>query len=470
MTETITINTIARERVDALTERHAEPQWLRDARLSAWELYLKTPMPTGRDEQWRRTEIAALDLSLLRTLDCGSLADAQAKAPAWFKATTDHIEQRSGILLQLAGSPGLRQVAHDLEGSGVIFTDLASAVEKHADTIRPYLTSGASASVDGKFGLLNKAFFNCGFFLYVPAGVEIELPFITGVGFADSYHTRGGAIFPRLIVVAEEQASLNLIHLSGSSWRADHERGLNQEGDGQPAAFSLVSSVVEIFVGADARVSFLEAQQFSDDVFAIGRTQTEIGRQGQFTSLAVAIGGKQCKSDIATLLNGPGASNDVLGIVLGNGRENFSFNTIEEHNAGDTRSNINFRIALKDSATSVYQGNIKVAKAAQKTDAYQQNKNLLLGSAARADSIPRLEILADDVKCSHGATVGPVDKDQIFYLTSRGLTQAQAEELIVLGFFKQVLDQFGKPFADKWLSEVISRKVYGYEEVAPYGQ
>src|SRR4030095_7410926 len=148
----------------------------------------------------------------------------------------------------------------------------------------------------------------------------------------------------------------------------------------------------------------------------VGRAQAEVGRDAQFTSLAVATGGRQTKSDIATVLNALGVSNEVLGIVLGSRRENYSFDTIEQHNAHDTRSNINFRVALKDAAASVYQGTIKVAKAAQKTNTYQQNKNLLLGGEARADSIPRLEILADDVKCSHGATVGPVDKEQLFYL------------------------------------------------------
>lgn len=457
MTETKPANTIARERVDELTLRHGEPDWLRDVRLAAWELYLQTPMPTARDEAWRRTEIAALDLSNLKTLDFGTFASAPAELPRWFQSLTRHIDKPSGVLLELAMSAGYKQLSENLEKRGVIFTDIAAAIERYPEAVKPFLTRETSGG-DGKFTLMTKALFNCGLFLYVPSGMEIAMPFISGIGLADTVGTAGGAIFPRLIVVAGAGARLNLIHVTGSPTARSGDSG----ADPVAADNALVSGLVEIFVGANANVSYLEVQQFGHNVFAVSRAQAEVGRDAQFTSLAVATGGRQTKSDIVTLLNGPGAANDVLGIVLGSGRENYSYDTIEEHNDHDTRSNINFRVALKDAATSVYQGTIKVAKPAQRTNAYQQNKNLLLGGEARADSIPRLEILADDVRCSHGATVGPVDKEQLFYLMSRGLTRMQAEELVVLGFFSQILEQFGQPFAREWLSELISRKVYGY--------
>src|SRR5206468_3944859 len=133
---------------------------------------------------------------------------------------------------------------------------------------------------------------------------------------------------------------------------------------------------------------------------------------------------------------------------------------VQEHNAPDTRSNINYRVAVKDDATSVYQGIIKVDETAQRTDAFQSNKNLILGGNASADSVPKLEILANDVKCSHGATVGPVDRDQLFYLRSRGLTATEAEELVVLGFFRQVIEAYPLKAAHDWVADVVSRKVF----------
>ncbi|HEY9871064.1 MAG TPA: Fe-S cluster assembly protein SufD [Candidatus Obscuribacterales bacterium] len=455
MIQTKTANAIARATVEQLAEHNHEPGWLKESRLASWERYLNTPMPLPREE-WRRTEIAALDPSALVTLEPGPLTGTLAGSPAWFQGVTSQITGGSGFLLQLAGAPGYRRLSAELEKKGVIFTDIASAIDKHADKIEPYLAGGA-AGADDKFGLMNQALFNCGIFLYVPQGVEVELPFVSGIGLSDRNDIAGGALLPRLVVVAESQARVSFVHLAGSPMPSAGPAGIEKT-----AGLTLVSPVTDIFVGPGAAVSYLEVQQHGPHIFSISRTRTRVGRDGHFTSLTVATGGRQYKTDIETLLEEQGAASSVLGIVFGAGQEKFSFNTLQEHNARDTRSNINFRVALKDKATSVYQGNIKVDKVAQKTDAYQQNKNLLLGSEARADSIPRLEILADDVKCSHGATVGPVDKDQIFYLMSRGLTHAQAEELIVLGFFRQVLEQFGRPYASEWLTGIISKKVYGY--------
>jgi Fe-S cluster assembly protein SufD len=455
MIQTKPVNTIARERVEGLAEHNREPSWLKESRLSSWELYRNTPMPAAREE-WRRTDIGALDLAGLTTLEPGQLTDAATSSPDWFQAVSSQITDASGFFLQLADAPGYRKLSPDLERQGVIFTDITSAIEQHPDKIQPYLAGETPADGD-KFGLMNKALFNCGVFLYIPPGVEIEPPFVSGVGLGLRDTAGGGALLPRIIVVAEQGSRVNFVHLAGSPAIP------SDQGNAQAAAaLTLVCPVTNIFVGQGAAVSYLEVQQHGSNIFSISRTRTKVGGDGQFTSLTVATGGRQHKTDIETLLEQQGAASNVLGIVLGGGQEKFSFNTLQEHNARDTRSNINFRVALKDKAASVYQGNIKVDKVAQKTDAYQQNKNLLLGSEARADSIPRLEILADDVKCSHGATVGPVDRDQIFYLMSRGLTHAQAEELIVLGFFRQVLEQFGRPYASEWLTEIISKKVYGY--------
>jgi Fe-S cluster assembly protein SufD len=214
-------------------------------------------------------------------------------------------------------------------------------------------------------------------------------------------------------------------------------------------------------VKPSAKVTYLEAQLQGDEIFLVNRSTCLVDRDGRYESLTLALGGCQTKSDMATILRAPGASSGILGVVLGSGEEKFSFNTIQEHTATDTTSDINFRVALKDKSSSVYEGIVRVAKVAQRTSAYQSNKNLLLDGTATADSIPKLEILADDVKCSHGATVGPVDREQIFYLMSRGVSRSVAEQLVVLGFFRQTLEQFSFNTGLSWLSENVSRKMHG---------
>lgn len=341
---------------------------------------------------------------------------------------------------------------------GVIFCDIATAVEKHSDKLERYVRERADG--DSKFNLLAKALFNCGAFLYVPAGVEIAQPFFYGVGFgsrAENNTEYGDAIFPRVIVVAEAQSKVNLIHMSGpTTSELVPESGTRTR--------SLLDGEVDVFVKQQAQVFYLGLGVLPQDVFHMERVSSHVEKDGFFASMSVALGAKQTKSEIATYLQAPGATSDVMGAVFGNSRQSFNFNTIEEHNAPDTKSDINFRVALREAASSIYHGVIRVAKVAQRTDAYQQNKNLLLDGDAKADSIPKLEILADDVRCSHGATVGPVDKSQIFYLMSRGLTERQAEQLVVIGFFRKVMDRCPLPAVVEWVSKLVSLKVLAGEE------
>jgi Fe-S cluster assembly protein SufD len=451
MMETRPANTIARERVEDLASR-GEPEWMKASRFAAWETYFQSPMPSERDEQWRKTSLALLDIPNLITLDFPAAGEKEQPLPSLMKSALELITERSGFLSQSTQSPGYISISETAKKQGVIFCDFRSAIEKHAELIRPYITGEISGAreqsitkiVEGKFGSLNKALLNCGLFLYVPKNVEINEPFISGLNFACGDH---GAIFPRIIVVAEPNSKVNLIQILESD-----------SPEGKPNC--LANGVVEVHAGQNARVNYLEVQQFGHEVFSIWGNRNEVARDAQFTSLTAALGGNQTKCDIITRLLEPGAHSEVLGVVLGSVREHYNFNTVQEHASPDTSSDINFRVALKDSSSSIYQGVIKIDKVAQRTVAYQSNKNLLLGSEAKADSIPKLEILADDVKCSHGATVGPVDQEQVFYLMSRGLAREQAEELIVLGFFRQVLEQFPLVPAVQWLGSKISEIIY----------
>jgi Fe-S cluster assembly protein SufD len=417
---------INRESVKELTTKLSEPTWLADSRLEAWEAYLQRPMPTVRDEDWRRTDVGSLDLTRLQT----------------------ETLRRANLDAVLQHFTAATELTDELKQQGVTFCDIATAVEKHGDKVRGYVLDSESAP--DKFSLLNRALFNSGVFVHVPRNVAVSTPLLIGLELADDAvgEGYGAAVFPRLIVVAEDNSSVDVIVYLKS-----------RDGAVERAESSLASALVDVHVKPGARVNYLEVQDFAHNVFYVERLNSNVDRDGTFNSLSIAMGGKQTKADIATYLEAPGSNSSVLGAVLGSERSKFSYNTIQEHNAPDTTSDINFRVALKDKSSSVYQGIIRVDKTAQRTNAFQSNKNLLLGGDAKADSIPKLEILADDVKCSHGATVGPVDREQLFYLRSRGLTEIESEQLVVLGFFRKVLEQFPVASTMDWLTEVISEKI-----------
>lgn len=460
MSEAELVEKIDRQRVEELTSKFAEPQWLADNRLHAWEAYLQTPMPSGKEETWRRTDLSLLDLTKLHAsnLEVARQVDELPRLPKWYQAALKHFPNYAGVLFQTTKNGGYLQIKEELSKKGVIFCDIATAIDKYPDKIQPYL---AQESDNDKFSLLTRALFNCGAFLYLPANIEIEEPFLFGLGFSAHGNAteHGAAIFPRLFVVAEHHSKANFVYMMGTE---DDESSVGKR-------ISLASTLVDLNIQDGARVNFLEVQEFGPDVFFIEGLNSKVSRDGNFNSLSVSVGGRQTKSDIRTYLQDPGASSSVLGAVFGDANEHFNFNTVQEHNAPDTASNINFKVAVKDQASSVYQGIIRVAKVAQRTDAYQSNKNLLLSGEAKADSVPKLEILANDVKCSHGATVGPVDREQLFYLCSRGLTPPEAEALVVVGFFQQVLESFPLANATAWLSELVSRKVRTAADSIPAG-
>ena len=451
MSETSSVNTIARERIDSIASRNGEPDWLKDLRFKAWEAYFRLPMPTSRDEDWRTTLVETLDLSSLQAVDLTNGNGAKS-APEWMQKALVALEAKGGIVAE--GIDGIStKLPESLKSQGVIFCSLKDALQHHAELIAPFVEGRESTAALDKFSLMNDALFNAGAFLYVPANVVAEETFLTinNVTLGDKESDQGLAVFPRVIAVLEKHSQATLVNIFASNREA---------ADSSAYATSLCNAAVEIYLRDGAQLKYLELQNHDERMFAVTRCNNEVHRDARLSSLTVGFRGLQLKSDIRTNLRGNGASSDVLGIIFGDKKESFSFNTIQDHNAQSTRSNINFKVVLKDEAQSIYQGIIKVDHAAQKTDAFQSNKNLLLGSSAKADSIPKLEILADDVKCSHGATVGPVDREQVFYLMARGLPAREAEELIVGGFVRQVLESCEIPGAADWIETLISEKIH----------
>jgi Fe-S cluster assembly protein SufD len=445
------VNTLTRERVDPLSTNSDEPKWLQKERSSAWELYLQTPTPTLRDEEWRRTDIELLSLAQLTTVELATERGDQSSMPNWFLSGLKNFENESGVVAINGKSVWTKEISSELRDKGVVFCDLKTAFAQHSDLVRKNFASDSptycSSSLKSKFALMNQAVFNGGFFLYVPENVVVDLPFVALVAVTESGST---VSVPRIFVACGANSKVSLVQ----AFLHQHS------GELSDAPLSLSNALIEMRVGENAQMNYVEVQNFQSNVFAVSETHSAVARNGRFASLTIALGGSQIKSDIITTLQDRGASSEVLGVVLGDDKEKFNFNTVQEHNAPDTTSDINFRVALKGASSSVYQGIIRVAKTAQRTNAYQSNKNLLLGEEARADSIPKLEILTDDVKCSHGATVGPIDKEQLFYLMSRGLDRKESEELVVGGFFRQVVEACPIKGVHEWILDLVGEKIH----------
>lgn len=446
------VKTIAKERVDEITKQTAEPAWLKESRLKAFESYLKIPTPCNRDENWRRTEVDALDLSTLNVVVSDSKEKKADKEPAVISEALSHLGKNLPYIYTTPQNVEIGNSDSELLSKGVIFCSLKTALAQHAELLSKYLAPENLPNPDfaqnDKFYLMNQSLFNCGAFLYVPKNVVLERPVLNVLSSGEESSI---AIFPRVIIIVEQGAKAEFVNICTAT------KGNTANPS---AALSLVNSSIETYVGANGTLSYLDVSDFSPNTFAVSRVYNEVRRDGSLHASTVALGGWQIKSDIQTNLKEPGSKSDIRGVVLGAGSERYSFNTIQDHIAPDTSSTINFRVALKDSSSSAYLGTIRVSKEGQRTDSYQSNKNLLLGSNAHADSIPKLEILADDVKCAHGATVGPADKEQIFYLMSRGLSCLEAEELIVTGFFRQVVQSCPVDGAGDWINGLVADKIH----------
>jgi Fe-S cluster assembly protein SufD len=304
----------------------------------------------------------------------------------------------------------------------VIFCDLASAEKQHPEVLEKVLGQIVRPG-EGKFSALASALAQQGVLIYVPAGVQVEEPLhsvMWGPGI-------GLAYFSHLMVYLEEGASLTYVHEAASP----------TEVDGQ----TLHAGVVELHVGAGANLRFVELQSWGEHVWNFSHERARVERDGQLDWIFGAIGSHLTKNFSDLDLVGRGSSGRMSGFYFTDGDQHLDHDTQQNHIAADTTSDLLFKGALKDHSRSVWQGMIYVAPGAQKTDGYQANRNLVLSPSARADSIPGLEIMADDVRCTHGATVGKIDPDMVFYLRSRGVPYEEAERLIVEGFFDPIMQR-----------------------------
>jgi Fe-S cluster assembly protein SufD len=273
---------------------------------------------------------------------------------------------------------------------------------------------------DDKFALENLARWEHGLLVRVPKGVELERPLYVQVT------STGGSLYWRMVVVAEQGARFSLIEDLSSA---------------TPDAVAYTNAVVELFVEPEAKIEYVSLQNLSKETWHFGRYKAWLERDSELDWVVGGFGSKRGKVWIENDLAGAGATSRVTGAYFADGDQHLDFDTFQEHIAPNTESDFAFKGALRERATAVWRGMIRVEEGAQKTNAYQENRNLLLSDDAHADSIPGLEIMANDVRCTHGATLGKVNREELFYLMARGLSREEAERLIVRGFFQDVLDR-----------------------------
>lgn len=427
----------------AVVERTSlgEPEWLRERRAHAWDVYQRTPMPTTKLEEWRYTDLKKkLKLDSLQLSEAETAPDDRAAWPERLRATIDEDHEASGHIVFIDGHVVHADLTSELAERGVILMSLHRAVEEHPELVERHLAAEAVPAEEGKFAALNAALWTDGVFLHVPKGVRLDLPIRVTRWLSES----GAAYFSRVLIVAERDSRISYV-----------DEVVSDDFDAQ----TFTSTAVEVIADNASQVQYVSLQRLGRKAFYQSVQRTLAQRDARLDTLNVALGGSITRVDLNARLLGPGASSDMLGLYFGDGDQHFDFNTSQDHLVPNTSSDLLYKGALDGHSRSVFRGIIRVHPGAQQTDAYQTNRNILLSPGARADSLPNLEIEADDVKCSHGATVGQLDDEAKFYLMSRGLGELQAERLVVTGFLGEVLAKLPLGGVVEKVNRVIEQKL-----------
>ncbi|MEA1976726.1 MAG: Fe-S cluster assembly protein SufD [Chloroflexota bacterium] len=405
-----------REEAESISQALGESDALKARRMAAWEKFESLPMPSTSDEAWRRTDIRGLDLDRIKI-------QASAKTPAASELLQPLVAESHGALLVLRpGHAPEFQAEESLQEQGVVFTDWATAVREHAEILDRYMGTVVPAE-EGKFAALAAAMSQEGVLLYVPAGVQLQQPLHS------IFWTPGtdAAFFQRVLIVLERGASAMFFHETASP----------TEVEGQ----TVHAGIVEISVAEEASLKFVEVQNLGGHVWNFTHERAKVAREGRLDWIFGAVGSQLTKTFSDLDLTGQEAEGRFSGFYFASERQHFDHDTQQNHLAPNTMSDLLYKGALIDQSRSVWQGMIYVSPEAQKTDGFQANRNLILSKKARADSIPGLEILADDVRCTHGATVGQLEDQPIYYLMTRGFPREEAERMMIDGFFAPIMER-----------------------------
>ncbi len=404
---------------DALASLPPSAPFVESIRKQAFEEFLALPIPSQETEEWRYTDLSELDLSFA-PFSPGGTARTLDEVPGEILEAAGVVGDRAGLQIQRNSEVVVTHLEPELAARGVIFTDLDRAALERPDLVEPNL-HGLVPTSRTKFTALHGALRTGGTFLYVPPAVTVEVPLQT-LTYLD---VDGAAVFPHTLIVVGDDAEVTFIDRFVSP---DLSRALSD-------------AVVEIYAGPASRVRYVSMQEWGDGVVHLGIQRTRVGRDADFRSLAVGFGASLARAEAESVLAEPGGTSEMLGVFFADGTQHFDHRSEQDHRAPSCTSDLLYKGALRDRSRGVYSGWVHVRPGAQKTDAMQTSRNILLSEGAFGRAIPNLEIEANDVRCGHAASVGPVEEETLFYLMSRGISRAEAERLIVFGFFNEVLDR-----------------------------
>lgn len=411
------------------------PEYFQTRQKAAWKKFEQTPMPVRTDEAWRFADVKSLDISPY--IGAGEVSEIEQ---------TDLIERSLGIektagRMIFANDRLIDQQAYSeaLRAKGIIWLPMAQAIAEHPQLIEKHFMKEKSILGSPKFAALHESQVKAGTFLYVPRGVEIELPI-------ESFHWLSGenaSVFPHTLIIAEDHSKVTFLDYFESA--------------GDEAGFAC--GVNDIVTGNGAKVTYIAVQNWNGRTLAFHLNNTAVARDGNVLALRLNVGGARVRDEAVSYMRGQGARSEMLCISAADDAQVFDQRTLQIHEAQNTTSDLLYKNSLNAKSRTIFTGLIRVDEGAHKTDAYQKVRNLLLSDDAEANSAPGLEIEADDVRCTHGATSGQVEQEELFYLLSRGIPLREAQRLVVFGFLNEVLDRLPDAPIQEKLREVLHQKL-----------
>lgn len=414
------------------TQANAPAFWLERKR-AAYERFASLPLPGRKDEAWRFSTVSGVSLGGY----CPAQAGAQPK-----RRRLKGLELASAASLCFADGrlKDSAPLPAELAAKGVVVSSLSEALARHPELLREHFMAQPQKLGSAKFAALHEAFVQDGAFIHVPRGVEVDRPIVV----IHSASGSAGAVFPHTLVIADDNASVTVV---------DHF--VSPDDSRQ-----LACGANDLYAGHGAKICYAAAQCWSKQALSLQFNSTVVRRDSRVQSLNIHVGGRQARHESLSQLQAPGGFSEMLAVTVASGSREFDQRTLQIHQAPNTKSDLLYKNALLDKSRTIFSGLIVVDPDAQKTDAYQRNSNLMLSDDAESNSLPGLEIQANDVRCTHGATSSRIDPEQEFYLKARGIPPKAADELLIFGFFEEVLNRLESEELHAALRALIRSRIH----------
>ncbi|HVU32428.1 MAG TPA: Fe-S cluster assembly protein SufD [Opitutaceae bacterium] len=400
-----------------LRTQSAAPAWWLERKRAAYERFAALPMPKRTDEAWRFSNIATLTVEGFDS-QLAAPRDVAVGSPFGVSALTFVNNEATAVRADGAWP------------KGVVVATLADALRTHGELLRAHFMAQPQKLGSEKFAALHTAFVGNGAFIYIPRGVEVAAPIVVTHVAAGA----GATVFPHTLVIAEENAKVTVVDYFVSA-------GAEVPGSAAAPLAQFACGANDLYAGHGAQLTYIGAQRWSRETLSFQFNSTVVRRDARVQSLNLHLGARQARHESLSQLQAPGGFSEMLALTVADGAQEFDQRTLQIHQAPNTKSDLLYKNALRDQSKTIFSGLIVVDPDAQKTDAYQSNRNLMLSEEAEANSLPGLEIQANDVRCTHGATSSRIDAEQEFYLQSRGIHKEMADELLTFGFFEDVLNR-----------------------------